>query len=195
MEVERLYKDAITCSFFGEIKEEEMTDEIFAWLRLMIEDLIKVKYVKVFYTTSQTEFDFICESVVLYLQHKYPDVLLIKCASRGYEKTETDNRYNDVICCEYNDYYTLCTYVSENSAYVLIDEIRPTGVTSNDVIGRTIDGRENTLWHINLIPYIRKHTITIEEAKRQTVELLKMRKAKEEKKKLAESAAGVGCDH
>lgn len=179
MKLGKKYENAHTCSFFGEIKEKELTREIYAWLRLVLEDMIRVKNVKIFYTTSNTEFDFICESIILYLQHKYPDVLLIKYVSKKYKHKAMDSRYSDIIHCEFSDYYRRCSYVGEISEYVLFDEIREIGITRDALLGHMINGRDIALGYINLIPFIQKYDKTIEDAKKQTEELLKRRKNKQ----------------
>lgn len=179
MKLGKKYENAHTCSFFGEIKEKELTREIYAWLRLVLEDMIRVKNVKIFYTTSKTDFDFICESIVLYLQHKYPDVLLIKYVSKKYKHKAIDNRYSDIVHCDFSDYYLRCFYVGGISEYVIFDKVSDIGITSEALLGHMIKGRDISRGYINLIPFIQRYDKTVEDAKKQSEELLERRKNKQ----------------
>lgn len=61
-----------SCSFFGDIKAEDMSPVFKAALYGAIEFMIKEKDVDLFYTTSNTDFDRICEEMVFSLQKNIP---------------------------------------------------------------------------------------------------------------------------
>lgn len=137
------YENAYTCSFFGDTKEKDITVDMLYVLYGYLEWLADERNVKIFYTTSVTDFDFICEAMVLYLQHKYPDILLVKYASQKYKRKPSDDRYNYVINYESSDYRKRCSYVGEISDYAIFDNLNGLGPKSDAFMGHTINGYYN----------------------------------------------------
>lgn len=143
MDFGKKYKNVYTCSFFGDTKEKDITVDMLYVLHGYLEWLIDERNVKIFYTTSVTDFDLICETMVLYLQHKHPDILLIKYASQKYKCKPIDGRYSYVMNYESSDYRKRCSYVGEISDYVIFDNLKGMGPKTDAFMGHTINGYHN----------------------------------------------------
>lgn len=121
------YENVPACGFVGALKDEEMSPEFTVWLKYIIRDFIVTDHVRIFYSPSHSDFDLLCESIVLYYRQKYRDILLIKYASKKYKRRKTDNQYDQVINSECSNYYDRCCRLAEMCKFVIYDSVGETG--------------------------------------------------------------------
>ena len=127
-----------SCCFIGHRKINK-TEELTAFLKSTIIELIEEKEVRLFLFGSRSEFDDLCHSIITDLRKEYPDIqrVLFGCESEtapNKEEKELSERYlkrvygKDIVVKDYDDFYKpeevftagKLSYVVRNQA--MIDE-------------------------------------------------------------------------
>lgn len=112
-----------TCSFFGDMKRDNLAPPFFDCLFSALEFLIEKENVSVFYTTAHNEFDLICETILFDLQKKYPHIVIIKYAAKKYRQKASDSKYEKVINYEDSNCKNRCKAVAELSDYIIFESM------------------------------------------------------------------------
>lgn len=118
------------CVFFGDPKEDydemdiieeyDMYENIYDFF----EFLILKRGVKLFYSTANSDFDYLCEMAVSSLKEKYEDIELVKIAEKGDHKHREDFSYDRIINFENKNYKKRCIYAAHLSDYIFFDKFR-----------------------------------------------------------------------
>lgn len=69
-----------SCCFLGEMTNEELTEEVAARLYDIFEKFIIENEVSVFYSTGKTNFESICESMLMAMQDRFKDIYIVRLA-------------------------------------------------------------------------------------------------------------------
>lgn len=148
-----------SCSFFGDIRAEDMSMEFKSVLYGALEFLIWVKGIEVFYTTSSTDFDRVCEKMILDLKDIDSSVTLVKIVGNDYKNTEEDNAFDKMVKTKCTDYASLCKSVSDMSDYIIFDMIEE-GIGQEIFVEKLFGKHPKGIFDISRI--VRNHKIKVE---------------------------------
>ncbi len=143
-----------SCSFFGDIKEEEMSPVFEAALYGALEFLIKEKDVDMFYSAAGTDFDRICEDMIFNLQVSYPQIMIMRIAAKDYKFSAEDSEFNGVVSLKTNSYIKRCKFISERSDYIIFDTVSD-GIGLEIFVERLLGTHPKGIFDISSI--VRKH--------------------------------------
>lgn len=116
-----------TCAFFGNTKDKDISLLTVKIVYELFKYLIEEKGVKLFYTTSRTDFDDLCETAIGTLKRNYPDIALIKIARMKDETQSEDPVYDDVLYFRNKNFRQRYMLASKLAKYIVIDTDKPRG--------------------------------------------------------------------
>lgn len=111
------------CSFFGEIKVDDITPEMACEIYDFFEYLIIYKNVDIFFSASESDFDLFCEGMLFAIKKRFSKIKIIKFADRNYKNTFEDLKYQHVITYQSTNYIKRCKDMARISDYVLLDSL------------------------------------------------------------------------
>lgn len=130
----------LTCAFFGNMKDKDITILTLDAIIDTFEFLIKKKGVKLFYSTARTDFDAACEFSVGILKESYPEIELIKIAAKNDREQRENPAYDYIMNFDNRNYRRRYMYTSKLADYIFVDAITPSG--SRDTLFSDI-------WYVN----------------------------------------------
>lgn len=97
-----------SCCFLGEMTNEELTEEVAVRLYDIFEKFIIENEVSVFYTTGKTNFESICESMLMAMQDRFKRISIVRLAEADENPPGEDispyelwlNNESDLTCCQ-----------------------------------------------------------------------------------------------
>lgn len=113
------------CAFFGTVRQQTITIEMYETMYKVFKQLINKKGVRLFYSTALSDFDFACEEVIVTLKKFYPDVELVKVARKDDRQPICETHYDGIIRFENNNNKKRCIHTSLLAEYILIDSHAP----------------------------------------------------------------------
>ena len=116
-----------SCAFFGNSKDKDMSLITLKVVYQVLEHLVEENGVKLFYTTSRTDFDSVCETAVEVLKRKYHDIQLIKIAKTKDEAQSEDPAYDDVLYFRGKNFRQRYMLTSKLAKYIVVDTDIPRG--------------------------------------------------------------------